>query len=258
MRRNSLPATVADGDAKCPFTDCGRVIEGVEIKRQAQAGEMGEQLYAVVFKRRSETKTKSGKPGRAKWIRAPRAVDDNRRAVQEKLNEKLPEWEALGIVPTENLPMDTESWTHGNTPAQYGAKRFQDLFNARQLFCHGTAVEVFHEILRTYESEHNLSDITRAAFIYLSLSLDKLRDYNSRLTRWITQREVMANTFDSHDFGFKWSYVEMAPQVEGLGFDWAIEQIYKCIRELLTLVDRDEKFSLLTHSFPPAPLITVT
>src|SRR5699024_4560009 len=67
-------------------------------------------------------------------------------------------------------------------------------------------------------------------------SLDKLRDYNSRMSRWHVNREVMVNTFDRHDFAFKWSYAEMVPLMVGMGYDWAIDQTSKCIRELVALV----------------------
>ncbi len=60
------PATVGDGDGMCPFTDCKRQIDGDEIKRQAQAGHMGEQLMAVVFKRRVETTHKERKAWQGK------------------------------------------------------------------------------------------------------------------------------------------------------------------------------------------------
>ena len=84
-----------------------------------------------------------------------------------------------------------------------------------------------------------MDEARKAAYGYLALSLDKLRDYNSRMTRWHVNREVMAGTFDRHDFSFKWSYAEMAPLITGLGYDWAIKQTAKCIGELVALVRPD-------------------
>ena len=49
-------------------------------------------------------------------------------------------------------------------------------------------------------------------------------------------REVVANTFNRHDFAFCWSHAEMAPLIAGLGYDWAIRQTAKCVNELVTLV----------------------
>lgn len=123
--------TVTGGDARCPWPACGRIVDGDEVKRQALAGQMGEQLYAVVFKRKVVTKTKTGKE-RIKWergYRAPRPEDDNSAFIQQQLADKLPEWEANGIVPTERFPED------GNDlrPIIYGMPLWRDLFGPRQL-----------------------------------------------------------------------------------------------------------------------------
>ena len=53
---------------------------------------MGDQLFAIVFKRRIEAKTKTGKK-RLKWerdYRAPRPEDDNLVALTALLAEKTP------------------------------------------------------------------------------------------------------------------------------------------------------------------------
>ena len=230
--KEQTEATVTRGDAKCPYPGCGRIVEGDEVKRQAQAGGMGEQLFAVVFKRKIVTRTKTGKE-KVKWesdYRAASIEDDNGASIERMLEDRLPEWEANGVVPTERLPMDTESWTHGNTPAQFGAECFLDLFTPRQRLVHGISADVYRELVAE-------GKIGREALAYLAMALDKLVDYNSRTSAWHSGREVTEHTFRDHAYPLKWSFSEMAPSVDGS--EWATRQAGKCIKELIKLVRPD-------------------
>ncbi len=196
---------------------------------------MGEQLYAVVYKKRVATWTKSGKPGPDKWVRgyrAPRDEDDNSAEIEALLAERLPDWEALDLVPSERFP-ETSNDTR---PIQYGMPLWRDLFSPRQLLCHGTSVEVFREMLEADRAAGPLSDVRMAAYGYLALSLDTILNYNNRAGRWDPTTGRVRSIFDRHDFAFVWSYAEMAPLVAGAGYDWAIKKTAKCIKELVHLI----------------------
>ena len=262
--RDQSSGTVSRGDGACPYSDCGRVVDGGVIKSQAQAGDMGEQLYAVVYKKRVPGKRlKSGKRGKDRWVRgyrAPAPEDDNGVDIAARLTGKLPEWEALDMVPSERIPDGNKT----TEPHRYGMEEWRDLFSPRQLLCHGTGVEVFREMLEADKENGELTEVRRAAYGYLALSLDKMVDWNSRGCTWHPSREVIGHTFQRHDFALKWSYAEMAPLIAGVGYEWAIEKTAKCIDELVALVrpeadsENDDLFDAAEEAEYAPPPITIT
>lgn len=228
--------TVGGGDAECPFPDCGRVIDGdAHMKSQAQAGKMGEQLYAISFSKRQVVgKTKAGKNKvkRVAGFRAPGPGDEISERITALLEARMPEWQARGIVPDEEVLQGEKT----KEPLTYGMRRWRDMFSPRQLYGHCVGVDTFQSLLQQAGGAADLSDLDRAAFTYLAISLDKLLNYNSRMSVWMSTRQVIANTFNRHDFAFCWSHAEMPPAVTGHGFEWIISQTGKSLKELIELV----------------------
>ena len=236
--REQSEGTVGRDRAICPFPDCGRVIEGVQLKAIAQSEGLGEQLYAVVYKQKIQTVTKAGKPGRDKWVRGYRVPEERDNVFDEirtRLEEKLPYWEAMDMVPIEAVPCGYNT----DQAIRYGIYKWTDFFSPRQLYCHCTSVELFRTILQEEQAKEGFGDVKKAAFAYLALALDTLLNYGTRMCRWDTTTARVRSLFDRHDFAFVFSYAEMAPLIAGLGYDWAFEKTEKCLAELTALLNPD-------------------
>ncbi len=229
--------TVKGGDALCPFPDCARVIDGDEVKNQAQTGKIDQQLYSIIYKQMVRTgSTKAGKDmlKSVRGFRAPRPEDDVSIQVNAALNVKLPEWEARNLIPSEAID-ELSNYDRGHR--LYGMKKWTELFGPRQLLGHCTSVEIFHDLVdEIRESQSgNVPSLDKAALVYVALALDKMLNYNANMVRWHANREVVAGVLDRHDFSFKWSYAEMASTITGLGYDWTFRQTGKALEELIQL-----------------------
>ena len=114
-------ATVTDAVGTC--VHCQQAIGGEEIKAQARGesplGQWRDRLYCVVAKRVEPVLDKHGQPLRYKsgdkkgelktrkvrFFRPPNDRDLEALAEAERrLQEKWPEWEAQGLIPTEKFP----------------------------------------------------------------------------------------------------------------------------------------------------------
>lgn len=209
--------TIKRGIAVSPWT--GDAIDGDYIKREAQAGRMAEQLYAVGIK----------KPG-SFLFRAPTPEDEAayERAVEE-LKKRRPAWEAQGLVPTEPYPTPSTDMR----PIHYGMRTWADFFSPRQLL----ALLVYQEELRDLAvtiSKELKPNRAEAIITFLGMAADKCADYNSKLVRWDCTRNKIANTFDRHDFSFKWSCAEFDASRNLL--PWAVDQVVDAYCGMANLV----------------------
>ena len=234
--------TVKSAIATCPYPNCGATTPKDYISQEAQAGRLDHHLYCVIYQDQWWPLTKSGKPRKrpktSLGFRVATGSDDNSSWIAQWLSGLKPQWDAKDILPNEVVPLGND-----NRPHNYGMSPWREMFSPRQQLAHGYCVQAFQELVDEDRSAGLLNDTRKAAWCYVALAVDKLINTNSLLCRWHANRKVVAGTFDSHDFGMKWSYAEMAVSIEGLGLDWALDDIQDCIRKLIGMSGLSE----LTH-----------
>jgi len=207
--------TIARGVGRSPWT--GDAIDGDYIKAEAQAGRMGQLLYAVALKRRGGFD-----------FRAPTEADLAAVAAAEaELARKRPLWEARDVIPTEEFPQGNDM-----RPVLYGMPTWADFFSPRQLLSLGTFAETLAELF--FDIRAAMS-VERAAALeaYLALMVDKMTIYNNRFCRFDPGRGIRS-IFDRHDFAFVCSHAEFDASMNLL--PWAIDQIADAYKDMAGLL----------------------
>ena len=226
------PGTVARAIATCPWPDCGRTTPKGYLAAEAQAGHLGHQLFCIVYKDSWNDTTQSGRPKkRYTTFRGFTEIDpehDNSRWVAEQLVERRQRWEQNDILPSEDLQFGNKTKDAMN----YGMTKWIDMFNPRQQLAHGICVEAFQDLVEEDRQAGDLNELRKAAWGYVALGFDKLINRNSVFSAWVPQTGAIGNTFDTHDFGLRWSYAEMAVAIRSLGLEWTLSNVEKCLSEL--------------------------
>jgi adenine-specific DNA methylase len=217
-------STYKDGTGTSIWTD--ETFGGEYIRDQAVAGGLGQLLLAV-----STTRPAS----RGRQFRPPTQADvDAVASAERELERKLPAWEISGELPSEEID-GVSNYDRGHR--MYGINRWSEFFAPRQLLTNVTALEELHETIQ--EAAADISDEdARGLSLYLALALDKAVDYNSRQSSWDSSRLKVRNTFDKHNFAFKWTFAEFDGAHSLV--PWAVSQVASAYAGISTLARRPE------------------
>lgn len=218
---NPTDGTVSYGKATC--LRCNVTIGGDEVKRQAQEEGMGIQQYAAYVK----DLTKGG----GRHFRAPTTDEEEAVAKAQEyirndveLSNFLDERRYIGLA---------------DRAANYGVTEWRDAFNPRQLLAHYTYWQAYESVKSEIRDEYPEQEAD-ALLTFLAIAADKAIDYNSKFSSWHHGRSLIRNTFERHDFSFKWSFAESCLTADGYGYDWVIDSVAEVFEELRDLSNHSD------------------
>ena len=198
----------------------GLAIDSGYIKAEAQAGRMGEVLYAVAIR-----------TAKGRGFRAPTEVDLEALADAEaELQRLLPNWECDDVLPSEAIPEGNKT----REPHNYGMPRWRDMFTPRQLLVHGCFVEEYRRLIP--EVRAAIADPQRADAVLALLAMmqGKALNWDSRLSSWDASRDKIRSVFDSHNYAFKNTFAEFEAGTEL--FPWTLKQLLDAYGEIARLL----------------------
>lgn len=198
--------TVKASSVTCP--GCATSTVAREVRDYGKRVGFGRHLYAVL-----------DIVGGVRTYRAPRpdeiaGADDLASALLDDLDETP---DGTSALPDEDI---TKSQFRILRSLVYGIDTFRGLFNDRQLYVLGSLCQAVRAAHEAMVAEGMEADRAVAVSTYLGLCVNRIADYNSSFTSWVTGGEFHAHTFPRQAVAMVWDYVEVNPfqQVSG---SWA-------------------------------------
>lgn len=210
-------ATSSGGAATCPVTGFTTPVESARLQLgRRRGGAADARLVCVVTSSRGG----GGRSYRAPTVEDLAAMDLARSIVSARLRSH--QSDGLSLVPDEELNHLRGFFN----VVLYGITTWGDLFNPRQLLVLITLCDLVKEL----KAQTIDTDIFPAVQTCLALTIGRMADGNSSLTRWGTTREQINNTFGRQALPMVWDYAEANPvgratrSLEGM-IDWIVKVI---------------------------------
>ena len=192
------------GNATCPF--CGSVNDVDYVKFEGRAGNMGDQLVAVI----------AAQHGSRGWVYL--GLDSIREAVQPndaRINQLIQQYEKNPDLcpPTESIAgLNSYDNSLGITVRPYGMTHFANLFTRRQLLFHLSIVACIRSAYNEM-ADHAISEGHRLAVrTLLSAVVDRATDFGCKLCVWNPYKDSgTTHAFGRQTITMVWDYSEANP-----------------------------------------------
>ena len=118
----------------------------------------------------------------------------------------------------------------------YGINTWGAMFNERQKLTLITLINQIRILSKKLLEENKNQEFCKAVVAYLGLTLDRLANYNSSFSLWVSDGEFIAGTFSQgQSIPMRWDFFELSP-FSGATGDWnsASKWIQKTIIHLAT------------------------
>ena len=205
---DNVDSTVNRKGARCLACESTAPLE--YVRTQASAGNMGQQLIAIV------------------------AEGNKRREFLSPVTDH--ELMATTVIPPRRPPGSLPLKAISIRTRRYGITEWHQLFTERQLNALCNFSDVLTHVAREIVDDGGSEDYAKVVRTYLAFAIGRLAHAGSRLSMWVNSGENIAGAFARQAIGMVWDFAESNP-FSNLNRNWSshVEWIAKVVERLPSL-----------------------